>query len=138
MSVRDRFLWTLKHTLNRLTTRIARSRVCPFALVRHVGRRSGRPYQTPLILARVPAGFVAELTYGPDVDWYKYITAAGGCTVLHHGREYEIRRDRGRPGGAGARGLPGPGPGGPAQSRAPRVPPAVGRGRRAPAVRGSP
>jgi hypothetical protein len=38
----------------------------------------------------VPEGFVAELTYGPDVDWYKNITAAGRCTVLHHGREYEV------------------------------------------------
>ncbi len=90
MSARARFLWTLKHTLNRLTARIARSRFGPFALVRHVGRRSGRPYETPLILARVPEGFVAELTYGPDVDWYKNITAAGRCTVLHHGREYEV------------------------------------------------
>ncbi len=90
MAARDRFLRTLEHTLNRLTIRIARSRVGPFALLRHVGRRSGRPYETPLILARVPEGFVAELTYGLDVDWYKNITAAGRCTVLHHGREYEV------------------------------------------------
>jgi deazaflavin-dependent oxidoreductase (nitroreductase family) len=89
-TARERFLWTLKHTLNRLTTRVARSRRGPFALVRHVGRRSGRQYETPVILARVPAGFVAELTYGPDVDWYKNITAAGRCTVLHHGREYAV------------------------------------------------
>jgi deazaflavin-dependent oxidoreductase (nitroreductase family) len=87
---RARFLRVLKHTLNRLTTRIARSRVGPFALVRHVGRRSGRSYETPLILARVPEGFVAELTYGPDVDWYRNITAAGRCVVLHHGREYDV------------------------------------------------
>jgi deazaflavin-dependent oxidoreductase (nitroreductase family) len=87
---RERLLWTLKHTLNRLTTRIARSSVGPFALVGHIGRRSGRSYETPLILARVPEGFVAELTYGPDVDWYKNITAAGRCTVLHQGREYDV------------------------------------------------
>ena len=87
---RNRFLWTLKHTLNRVTTRAARSRRGPFSLVRHVGRRSGRQYETPVILARVPAGFVAELTYGPDVDWYKNITVAGRCTVLHHGREYAV------------------------------------------------
>ncbi len=88
--VRARFLWLLKNTLNRVTSRAARARRGPFALVRHVGRRSGREYETPLILARVPEGFVAELTYGPDVDWYKNITAAGRCTVLHHGREYEV------------------------------------------------
>ena len=88
--MRRRFFWVLKHTLNRVTSRAARSRHGPFSLVRHVGRRSGTTYETPVILARVPEGFVAELTYGPDVDWYKNVTAAGHCTVLHHGREYEV------------------------------------------------
>ena len=90
MELRARFLWMLKHTLNRVTGRVARSRYGPFALVRHVGRRSGRTYETPLILAPVPEGFVAELTYGPDVDWYKNVVAAGGCTVVRHGREYTV------------------------------------------------
>jgi hypothetical protein len=47
-------------------------------------------YETPVILARVPEGFVAELTYGPDVDWFRNVTAAGHCTVVHQGREYEV------------------------------------------------
>ena len=85
------YLTGLKHSLNQVTTRVARSRWGPFSLVRHVGRRSGRRYETPVILAEVPEGFVAELTYGPDVDWYKNVVAAGGCTVLHHGREYTVR-----------------------------------------------
>jgi deazaflavin-dependent oxidoreductase (nitroreductase family) len=88
--MRHRFFWILNRTLNRLTTRAARGRRGPFSLVRHVGRRSGKQYETPVILARVPEGFVAELTYGPDVDWYKNVTAAGHCTVLHHGLEYEV------------------------------------------------
>jgi deazaflavin-dependent oxidoreductase (nitroreductase family) len=91
-TLRSRFLWTLKHTLNRVTTRAARSGRGPFSLVRHVGRRSGREYETPVILAEVPDGFVAELTYGPDVDWYRNVVAAGGCTVIHHGREYAVDR----------------------------------------------
>jgi deazaflavin-dependent oxidoreductase (nitroreductase family) len=88
--MRRRFFWVLKHTLNRVTSRAARSRHGPFSLVRHVGRRSGRVYETPVILARVPEGFVAELTYGPDVDWFKNVLAAGHCTVVRHGREYEV------------------------------------------------
>jgi hypothetical protein len=43
-----------------------------------------------LILAPVPGGFVAELTYGEDVDWFRNVLAAGGCVVVHHGREYRI------------------------------------------------
>jgi deazaflavin-dependent oxidoreductase (nitroreductase family) len=85
-----RFFWILNRTLNRVTSRVARSRRGPFSLIRHVGRRSGRVYETPVILARVPEGFVAELTYGPDVDWFKNVTAAGHCTVVHHGREYDV------------------------------------------------
>ncbi len=90
--LRKGFLVTLKHTLNRVTRRIARSSFGPFALVRHVGRRSGKPYETPIIVAPVADGFVIELTYGPDVDWHKNVLAAGGCTLVWHGKEYVIDR----------------------------------------------
>ena len=90
--VKRGWLWLLKNTLNRLTTRLARSGRGPFALVRHVGRKSGKTYETPLILARVPDGFVAELTYGPDVSWYRNVVAAGGCVVVSGGAEYRIDR----------------------------------------------
>jgi deazaflavin-dependent oxidoreductase (nitroreductase family) len=86
-SVRRRFFWVLKKTLNRLTARMARGGYGPFSLIRHVGRKSGRTYETPVILAEVPQGFVAELTYGDTVDWYRNIVAAGGCTVIHHGTQ---------------------------------------------------
>jgi deazaflavin-dependent oxidoreductase (nitroreductase family) len=90
--LKRRFLWLLKNTLNRLTIRIARSGRGPFSLVRHVGRRSGRTYETPVILARVPQGFVAELTYGTGVSWYRNIVAAGGCVVVSGGAEYRVDR----------------------------------------------
>ena len=88
--MRRRWLWLLKHTLNRLTARIARSGRGPFSLVRHVGRKSGTVYQTPIIVARVPEGFVAELTYGADVNWYRNVVAAGGCELLVGGRTYQV------------------------------------------------
>jgi deazaflavin-dependent oxidoreductase (nitroreductase family) len=89
---RQRYLWLLKNTLNRATSRAARSRHGPFSLVRHVGRKSGRSYETPLILAPVPEGFIAELTYGDTVDWYRNVVAAGGCVVVHHRVEYSVTR----------------------------------------------
>ena len=89
-TVRRRYFWLLSHTLNRVTTRLARRGVGPFSLVRHVGRRSGRAYETPVILARTHGGFVAELTYGDTVDWYRNVVAAGGCEVVHRGRRYRI------------------------------------------------
>lgn len=88
--MRRRWLWLLKHTLNHLTARIARSGRGPFSLVRHVGRKSGKVYQTPIMVARVPEGFVAELTYGADVNWYRNVVAAGGCELLVGGRPYQV------------------------------------------------
>jgi deazaflavin-dependent oxidoreductase (nitroreductase family) len=89
---RSRFLWLLNNTLNRATSRIARSGHGPFSLIRHVGRKSGRAYETPVILATAPEGFIAELTYGEDVNWYRNIVAAGGCVVVHHRVEYRVTR----------------------------------------------
>jgi len=86
------FLRVLKHTLNPLTLRAARSGRGPFSMVRHVGRTTGRVYETPVMLAPVPGGFVAELTYGPDVSWYRNVVAAGGCVVVHRGREHVVDR----------------------------------------------
>jgi deazaflavin-dependent oxidoreductase (nitroreductase family) len=89
-TVRTRFLWVLKNTLNRLTTWMARRGVGPFSLIRHVGRRSGRSYETPVILVARPDGFIAELTYGDKVDWYRNVVAAGRGVVVHRGKEYRV------------------------------------------------
>lgn len=91
--VRRTWLWTLKHTLNPLALWMARRGVGPFSLVRHVGRKSGATFETPLILARVPDGFITELTYGTSVNWYRNITATGGHGIIvWHGHEYPIDR----------------------------------------------
>jgi deazaflavin-dependent oxidoreductase (nitroreductase family) len=91
-TTRTRALWLVNNTLNRVTGRVARSGHGPFSLIRHVGRKSGRTYETPVILAKAPEGFIAELTYGDDVNWYRNIVAAGGCVVIHHRVEYGVNR----------------------------------------------
>jgi hypothetical protein len=80
-TIHERFIWLLNNTLNRVTSAIARSRHGPFSLIRHVGRKSGRSFETPLILAKVPEGFIAELTYGD---------ASSGQTTVH--RQLRSRR----------------------------------------------
>ena len=84
------FLWVLNHTLNRVTMRLAKWGRGPFSLIQHVGRNTGHTYETPVILARVPEGFIAELTYGDTVNWYRNVVAAGGCVVLVRGKEYRV------------------------------------------------
>jgi len=92
VTIRRGWLWLLKNTLNRGTVRLARAGWGPFALVRHVGRKTGRPYETPLLLATHGRDFIAELTYGPDVSWYRNVVAAGRCSVVVAGVEHEIDR----------------------------------------------
>jgi hypothetical protein len=65
-------------------------------------------YETPVLLARVPEGFVAELTYGPDVDWYRNVTAAGHCVVVHHGHEYQVDAITTYPAALGLAAFPAP------------------------------
>ena len=54
-TIRRGFFWLLKNTLNRMTSRMARTGHGPFSLIRHVGRKSGRTYETPVVLVQVPA-----------------------------------------------------------------------------------
>ena len=88
--IRRGWFWLLKNTLNRATTRAARSGHGPFSLIRHVGRKTGRQYETPLMLAAYRGDFIAELTYGPEVAWYRNVVAAGHCTVVVKGVEHQI------------------------------------------------
>jgi len=93
MSLRSGFFAVLRHTVNPLAMRAARAGRGPFWIIRHAGRRSGTVYETPLILAAAPQGFVAELTYGEDVAWYRNVVAAHGrCTVLRGAASYAIDR----------------------------------------------
>jgi len=61
-----------------------------FSLVRHVGRRSGRGYSTPVAARRVDGGFVISLAFGAQVDWYRNLVAAGGGTIRWRDREYRV------------------------------------------------
>ncbi|MCS5720048.1 hypothetical protein N1027_18105 [Herbiconiux sp. CPCC 205763] len=89
--MRRGFLWVLKNTLNRLTLRLARAGVGPFSLLRHTGRKSGKTFEVPLILAETSDGdLVAELTYGTGVNWYRNLLAGGDAVVVRGRREWRI------------------------------------------------
>ena len=67
-------------------------RYSPISIIRHVGRRSGKLYETPVIVEPLAEGFVFALTYGPDVDWYRNILATGRATLRWHGKEYALEK----------------------------------------------
>jgi deazaflavin-dependent oxidoreductase (nitroreductase family) len=80
----------LDRTLNLVTIRAAKAGRGPFSLVKHVGRKTGKTYETPIIVAPVEGGFVVELTYGDDVAWYRNTVAANGCVLVVGGVEHVI------------------------------------------------
>lgn len=89
--LRRGWFWVLRNTLNRVAARAIRRGRGPFSLIRHTGRLTGRPYETPMLLVPYGEDFIAELTYGPRVAWYRNVVAAGGrCTVLRRGVTYRI------------------------------------------------
>ncbi len=55
-------------------------------VVRHVGRRSGKAYETPVDAFATDRGtLVIALPYGPDTDWVRNIRAAGTVDLLRQG-----------------------------------------------------
>ena len=66
----------VKRFVNPMLRYAARAGVGPFALLRHVGRRSGKPYENPIWVWRMKDGFMIVLTYGRNVDWLRNLQAA--------------------------------------------------------------
>ena len=60
----------------------------------HVGRRSGAHYRTPLMVFPTDEGVAMLLTYGPNRDWLKNITAAGGGRLKRYGRTFSVSDPR--------------------------------------------
>lgn len=88
--LRDRIRIFNKYVTNRVFRGFASRSRGPFAVIHHVGRRSGKPYEATIMVWHLGEGFVIALTYGSKVDWLRNITAAEGGTLLWHRRIYAI------------------------------------------------
>ena len=86
----DRIRTFNKYVTNRVLRGFASCSRGPFAIIRHVGRRSGKPYETVIMVWPTGDGFVIALTYGTKVDWYRNMLAAGGGTVFWHRKVYAV------------------------------------------------
>src|SRR5919204_2841733 len=89
-----------RRATNRLTRHVAWW-APGFAIVDHVGRRSGRRYRTPVNVFRDGPRYVFALTYGRDSDWVLNVLAAGRCEIETRGRtvtltDPELFRDQSR------------------------------------------
>ena len=73
-----------------LAMRSAGSETSGTSIVRHVGRRSGRTYETPVVAVERDDGFLIALPYGERTDWLKNVVAAGTASVVSHGRTFQV------------------------------------------------
>ena len=62
------------------------------SVVRHVGRRSGRTHETPVIAVQHDDSFVIALPYGERTDWLKNVLDQGSATIVTNGHAYEVDR----------------------------------------------
>lgn len=60
----------------------------------HVGRSSGRTYQTPLDAHRVDGGYIFILVYSSRSDWVQNVLAAGSAHLQIDGDEFELASPR--------------------------------------------
>lgn len=62
------------------------------SVIRHVGRKTGRPYETPVVPFATRDGFVIALPYGPGTDWIKNVLATGSATIVTEGETWLVDR----------------------------------------------
>ena len=68
----------------------AAKRLPGFAIVHHVGRRSGRAFSNPVNLFRHGDRYVIALTYGRDSQWVRNVVAAGSAEVETRGKRIHV------------------------------------------------
>lgn len=81
---------------NEAVVKIAGRRFLPlWALVRHCGRKSGKPYETPIaILGTTAEDVYIALPWGRGTDWVRNLQAAGGGTLVWKGQVFAVTEPR--------------------------------------------
>jgi len=89
---REKLIRFNKQILNPTALKIAGRRSSVYATLKHVGRRSGRAYTTPVVAKPFGDGFVIPLPYEASVDWCRNVQATGTCRLIWNEQEYAMER----------------------------------------------
>lgn len=79
-----------RSTVNPRQLATAGSAGARMSVVGHRGRRSGRPYETPVGVRESGEDLLVLLPYGSGADWVRNVRAAGAATLRHDGRTLEV------------------------------------------------
>lgn len=82
-----------RRVTNRVTGLVA-DKLPGFAILHHVGRRSGKAYTTPINAFRDGKDYIFALTYGAETDWLKNVLAAAGCEIVTRGQRIRLTNPR--------------------------------------------
>ena len=61
-----------------------------FGVITHIGRKSARPFHTPVNVFPTPEGFLIALTYGPNSQWVQNVLAAGTAEIVTRRTKYHL------------------------------------------------
>jgi deazaflavin-dependent oxidoreductase (nitroreductase family) len=82
---------TLTHLFNPLVMLLAGTRLLPlYGVIHHRGRKSGKPFTTPVVVRPTQDGFIVPMPWGEGTDWFRNVRAAGGCQIRWKGRDYTL------------------------------------------------
>ena len=90
MRFRKRWLAKINIAVTNRITSLFAGWLPGFGILTHVGRKSGKAYQTPVNVFQTPNGFVIALTYSSDSEWVKNVLAAGGCELKTRAEKYRL------------------------------------------------
>jgi deazaflavin-dependent oxidoreductase (nitroreductase family) len=83
-------IWLGKHAFNPIQMRTAGTPGAYAGIVRHLGRVSGRAYETPVGVISADDGFLITLPYGTQASWLRNVLAAGEAELVTDGATYTV------------------------------------------------
>ncbi|MBA4020942.1 MAG: nitroreductase family deazaflavin-dependent oxidoreductase [Gordonia sp.] len=82
-----------KSVTNRVVIVLAK-RAPHMAVIEHLGRRSGRSYETPVMVFVSESRLAVVLNYGTESDWVRNVVAAGHAEMMHRNRRFHLDEPR--------------------------------------------
>jgi deazaflavin-dependent oxidoreductase (nitroreductase family) len=62
------------------------------SVIEHVGRKSGKTYETPVDIIESTTRMLIALPYGVRTDWLRNVLDAGAATVVTQGERIPVKR----------------------------------------------
>ena len=85
-------IWFSRRWMNPRQMRTAGQPGAYAGIVRHVGRTTGKAYETPVTPVPADDGFLIALPYGRQASWLRNVLAAGSASIVWEGQTFTVER----------------------------------------------